>query len=50
MPQVVGGAVTNIGGVLEFNAGSLFEDCVASGSGDGGIGGALYNEDGGDVT
>lgn len=35
---------------MDFNAGSLFEDNYASGSGDGGAGGALFNGNGGVVT
>lgn len=45
-----GGGVYNIGGVMDFNGGSLFEDNIATGSGDGGEGGAIYNTDGGVVT
>lgn len=40
----------NSGGVMDFNAGSLFDSNLASGSGDGGQGGAIYNEDGGVIT
>lgn len=40
----------NAGGVMDFNAGSLFEGNYASGSGDGGQGGAIYNGDGGVIT
>lgn len=40
----------NYGGVVNFNAGSLFEASVASGAGDGGLGGAIYNGNGGTVT
>lgn len=35
---------------MDFNAGSLFESNGASGSGDGGQGGAIYNEAGGVIT
>eukprot|EP00903_Cladosiphon_okamuranus_P007798 g7547.t1 len=45
-----GGAIMNAGGVIDFNAGSLFEKNVANGSGDGGRGGAIFNEDGGVIT
>ena len=37
-------------GVVDFNAGSVFEENSADGSGDGGDGGALYNDDGGVIT
>lgn len=40
----------NSGGVIDFNAGSLFENNAATGSGDGGLGGAIYNEDAGVIT
>eukprot|EP00904_Undaria_pinnatifida_P010188 jgi/Undpi1/629/HiC_scaffold_10.g04093.m1 len=45
-----GGAVANIGGEFTANAGSLFFDGFAESSGDGGLGGGIYNEDGGVVT
>lgn len=48
--QLEGGALHNEGGVMDFNAGSLFEGNVANGSGDGGRGGAIYNGDGGVIT
>lgn len=40
----------NDGGVVNINAGSLFELNGASGSGDGGEGGAIYNGNEGVVT
>eukprot|EP00903_Cladosiphon_okamuranus_P012900 g12044.t1 len=45
-----GGATDNERGVMIFNDGSLFEFNYASGSGDGGDGGAIYNTDGGVIT
>lgn len=48
--QLRGGAVGNFGGVVTFNAGSLFLSNHASSSGDGGLGGAVYNGDDGDIT
>jgi len=48
--QLRGGGLANFGGIVNFNGGSLFNDNVASGSGDGGLGGGLYNTDGGIVT
>eukprot|EP00752_Nemacystus_decipiens_P009969 g8891.t1 len=47
--ELQGGAIYNEG-VMDFNAGSLFEDNAASGSGDGGRGGAIYNKNGGVIT
>eukprot|EP00903_Cladosiphon_okamuranus_P012904 g12048.t1 len=44
-----GGAVYNEG-VMDFNAGSLFDDNYATGAGDGGRGGAIYNGNGGVIT
>lgn len=40
----------NGGGVMDFEAGSLFEGNFAAASGDGGAGGAIFNGDGGIVT
>ena len=40
----------NNGGVMDFNGGSLFDDNYASGSGDGGNGGAIYNTNEGVIT
>lgn len=48
--QMTGGAIANVGGVMDFNAGSLFESNVANGSGDGGQGGAIFNGAGGVIT
>lgn len=48
--QLQGGAIRNDGGVMDFNAGGLFEGNRARGSGDGGVGGAIYNQDGGIIT
>lgn len=48
--QQEGGAIGNYGGDVTFNSGSLFDDNVASSTGDGGRGGAIYNYDGGVVT
>ncbi|CAM9605939.1 unnamed protein product [Hapterophycus canaliculatus] len=45
-----GGGLYNGGGVVDFNGGSLFDGNGASGSGDGGQGGAIYNGDEGVVT
>ncbi|CAM9839196.1 unnamed protein product [Ectocarpus sp. 12 AP-2014] len=45
-----GAGLTNNGGVVNINAGSLFELNLASGSGDGGSGGAIFNKNGGVVT
>eukprot|EP00903_Cladosiphon_okamuranus_P018939 g17418.t1 len=46
----LGGAICNRGGIVTFEAGSLFEDNSANGSEDGGAGGAIFNGDGGVVT
>lgn len=35
---------------MNFEAGSFFEENEASGSGDGGAGGAIFNGDGGVIT
>lgn len=48
--QFRGGAIDNEGGVMDFNAGSLFEGNAADGSGDGGQGGAIFNGNGGVIT
>ncbi|CAN0176000.1 unnamed protein product [Scytosiphon promiscuus] len=48
--ELRGGGFFNGGGVVDFNGGSLFEANGASGSGDGGLGGAFYNGDEGVVT
>ncbi|CAM9305642.1 unnamed protein product, partial [Ectocarpus fasciculatus] len=48
--ELRGGGLMNNGGMVNFNAGSLFEGNGASGSGDGGLGGAIYNGGGGTVT
>ena len=48
--QLRGGAITNNGGVITFNDGSVFDDNFASSTGDGGNGGAIYNYDGGNIT
>lgn len=48
--QLMGGAIMNEGGVMDFTAGSLFESNYAGGSGDGGIGGAIMNAIGGVIT
>lgn len=48
--QYAGGGIYNEGSVVSFNAGSLFEENMASGSGDGGLGGAIFNSDDGLVT
>ncbi|CAN0371499.1 unnamed protein product [Ectocarpus sp. 12 AP-2014] len=45
-----GGGLTNNGGVVNINAGSLFELNFASGSGDGGLGAGIVNENGGVVS
>ena len=47
--QLQGGAIYNEG-VMDFNAGSVFEGNVAVGSGDGGRGGAIFNANGGVIT
>ncbi|CBN76928.1 asn/thr-rich large protein family protein [Ectocarpus siliculosus] len=48
--ELRGGGLMNYGGVVNINAGSLFELNGASGSGDGGLGGAIYNGNEGAVT
>lgn len=48
--QLLGGGICNQGGIVNFEAGSLFEDNSANGSGDGGAGGAIFNGDGGVIT
>ncbi|CBJ25812.1 asn/thr-rich large protein family protein [Ectocarpus siliculosus] len=48
--DLLGGGLMNDGGVVNINAGSLFELNGASGSGDGGLGGAIYNTNAGVVT
>lgn len=48
--QIFGGAIANFGGDLTFNAGVLFKENFAESSGEGGVGGGLYAEDGGVVT
>lgn len=48
--QYFGGAFFNDGGVVTFNAGSTFEDNFAESSGDGGVGGGIFNRWGGIVT
>ncbi|CAM9677141.1 unnamed protein product [Ectocarpus fasciculatus] len=48
--ELRGGGLMNDGGVVNINAGSLFELNGASGSGDGGEGGAIYNGNEGVVT
>lgn len=41
--QTFGGAIANIGGFMSFSGGSLFDDNFAENSGDGGVGGAIFN-------
>lgn len=48
--QLRGGGLMNDGGVVNINAGSLFEQNFATASGDGGYGGAIHNRNGGVVT
>ena len=48
--QYRGGGICNLGGVVNMNAGSAFHNNIAEDSGEGGSGGAIYNEDGGVVT
>lgn len=48
--QQQGGAIVNYGGELTFRAGSSFHDNTAASTGDGGSGGAIYNDDGGVMT
>lgn len=48
--QTYGGTVANFGGDLTFNAGSLFNGSRADNSGDGGLGGAIFNYNGGIIT
>ncbi|CAM9248042.1 unnamed protein product, partial [Hapterophycus canaliculatus] len=48
--ELRGGGLYNGGGVVDFNDGSLFDGNRASGSGDGGFGGGIYNGDGGTVA
>ncbi|CAN0128362.1 unnamed protein product [Scytosiphon promiscuus] len=48
--ELQGGALYNGGGVVDFNAGSLFNRNTASSSGDGGLGGGIHNTDEGVVT
>jgi len=48
--QLEGGAIWNGGGFIDFTLGSLFDENSADGSGDGGAGGAIYNNQGGYVT
>ncbi|CAM9827986.1 unnamed protein product [Pylaiella littoralis] len=48
--ELRGGGVFNGGGVVGFNAGSLFQENRARGSGDGGLGGAIFNDDDGVIT
>ena len=48
--QQYGGAIGNYGGDVTFKAGSLFDGNIASSTGDGGSGGAVYNYDGGVMT
>ncbi|CAM9828624.1 unnamed protein product [Pylaiella littoralis] len=48
--ELRGGGVFNGGGVVNFNAGSLFQENGASGSGDGGLGGAIFNDADGVIT
>ncbi|CAN0419823.1 unnamed protein product, partial [Ectocarpus sp. 12 AP-2014] len=45
-----GGGLMNDGGVVNINAGSLFEQNFAAANADGGYGGAIYNRNGGVVT
>ncbi|CAN0030631.1 unnamed protein product, partial [Ascophyllum nodosum] len=45
-----GGGIANFGGVFDFKGGSSWVDHAADNSGDGGIGGAIYNENGGVIT
>ncbi|CAN0334725.1 unnamed protein product, partial [Ectocarpus fasciculatus] len=45
-----GGGLMNDGGVVNINAGSLFEQNIASANADGGRGGAIHNTNGGVVT
>lgn len=49
-PQFIGGSVANFGGDFTCEAGSLFFKGVAERTGDGGLGGGIYNNDGGVVT
>lgn len=42
-----GGGISNDGGAMDFTAGSVFVSNSASGSGDGGMGGAIFNGGGG---
>ncbi|CAM9822187.1 unnamed protein product [Ascophyllum nodosum] len=44
-----GGAVANMGGVMDFNGGSLFDDNSAFGD-EGGDGGAIFSDEGGVIT
>ncbi|CAN0459683.1 unnamed protein product [Ectocarpus sp. 12 AP-2014] len=48
--DATGGGLRNDGGVVNINAGSLFELNLATASGDGGFGAAIYNTNGGVVT
>jgi len=48
--QMRGGAISNDGGAMTFTAGSFFDSNSASGSGDGGMGGAIFNGAGGVIT
>ncbi|CAM9388259.1 unnamed protein product [Ascophyllum nodosum] len=45
-----GGGIANFGGVFDFKGGSSWVEHIADNSGDGGIGGAIYNENGGVIT
>ncbi|CAM9315204.1 unnamed protein product [Ectocarpus sp. 13 AM-2016] len=48
--DATGGGLRNDGGVVNINAGSLFELNLATASGDGGFGAAIFNTNGGVVT
>eukprot|EP00904_Undaria_pinnatifida_P003569 jgi/Undpi1/13212/HiC_scaffold_8.g02874.m1 len=48
--NLLGGAVANARGYMAFKAGSLFDRNYASSTGDGGLGGAIYNHDGGYIS
>ena len=48
--KTFGGGIANFGGVFDFKAGSSWVDQRGDNSGDGGIGGAIYNENGGVIS
>ncbi|CAM9245631.1 unnamed protein product [Ascophyllum nodosum] len=48
--QAFGGAICNLGGVVNLNGGSVFHSNGAPCSGECGSGGAIYNSDGGVIT